>query len=143
MDEKILHITRTALGVPPFEIPSPQQGYNIQRRGSRVRLRAGAKARLHLGDVTLIDLSLSGTLVEHTQRVRVGDLYSLSFQVQGLHIKVRARAVRSFASHRVRVAGGERQLVYRTGMEFSDLSEDTAKLISAYLDRLHASEFAG
>jgi len=142
MDEKILHITRTALGVPAAENPAPRQEYNIQRRGARLRLRAGAKARLHLWDVTLIDLSLSGALVEHTHRVRVGDLYCLSFQVEGLHVRAKARAARSFASHRVPLARGERQLIYRTGMEFADLPEATTALISAYIDRLRASQLA-
>jgi len=143
MDEKILHITRTTLGTPAVEIPPPAQQYNIQRRGARVRLRNGAAAKLHLWDVTLIDLSRSGTLIEHTHRVRVGDSYHLSFQVDGLHVRVKARAVRSFASHRVPVAEGERQIVYRTGMEFADLTADTANSISAYLNRLHASEITG
>jgi len=116
MNEKVIHISRSALGVPPVEIPSPPQQYNIQRRGARVRLGGGRTARLHLWDVMLIDLSISGVLIEHTHRVRVGDLYSLSFQIEGLHVKARARAVRSFVSHRTPVAGGERQLVFRTGM---------------------------
>ena len=143
MDEKILHITRTTLGTPALEIPPPAQEYNIQRRGARVPVRQGAAAKLHLWDVTLIDLSLSGTLIEHTVRVRVGDSYHLSFQVDGLHVRVKARAVRSFASHRVPVAGGERQIVYRTGLEFADVTADTAKSVSAYLDRLHATEIIG
>jgi len=140
MNEKVIHISRSALGVPPVEIPSPPQQYNIQRRGARVRLGGGRTARLHLWDVMLIDLSISGVLIEHTHRVRVGDLYSLSFQIEGLHVKARARAVRSFVSHRTPVAGGERQLVFRTGMEFADLTAETAELISAHLGRLRISE---
>ncbi|MFI5340587.1 MAG: PilZ domain-containing protein [Candidatus Methylomirabilales bacterium] len=143
MDEKTLHITRTALGTPPVEIPPPHQEYNIQRRGARVRLRTGTAAKLHLWDVTLIDLSFSGVLIEHTHRVQVGDPYYLSFQVDGLHTKARALAVRSFVSHRISMAGGERQIVYRTGMEFADLTADTTKRISAYLDRMRTSELAG
>jgi hypothetical protein len=95
MNEKILRITRSALSVPAVEIPSPVQHYNIQRRGARVRLRAGRTAKLHLWDVTLIDLSISEALIEHIHRLRVGDLYTLSFQIGGLHVKARALAVRS------------------------------------------------
>jgi hypothetical protein len=43
-------------------------------------------------------------------------------------------------SHRVPVASGERQLVFRTGMEFADLTPDIAELISAHLNRLRISE---
>lgn len=143
MNEKILHVTPTALEKPVVEIPPPPQEYNIQRRGARVRVPPGIAAKLHLWDVTLIDLSLSGALIEHTHRVRVGELYYLSFQVEGLHVRVKARAVRSFVSHHVPMTGDERQLFYRTGVEFTDLPDDTAKSVSAYLDRLRTSELNG
>jgi len=132
--------TRMAFAATAVEIPTPAQQYNIQRRGARIRLRAGRTARLHLWDVTLVDLSISGALIEHTHRIRVGDLYTLSFQLDGLHVKARARAVRSFVSHVASAAAGEQQLFYRTGMEFSDLTADTAGLISAHLNRMRTSE---
>ncbi len=143
MDEKILQSALTTLEASAVEIPPPHQEYNIQRRGARVRLGTGTAARLHFWDVTVIDLSLSGALIELTHRARVGDLYYLSFQADGLRLRIKARAVRSFVSHRVPVDGGERQLVYRTGIEFVDLTADTTKRISAYLDRLRTSELVG
>jgi hypothetical protein len=140
MDKSTLHITRTTLKAPGLDVPLPRQVFNIQRRGARVRLRAGAIARLHIWDVTLVDLSRSGVLVEHIHRVRVNEVYQLSFQLDGLQIKAKAQTVRSFVSHRGPGAGADRQLLYRTGMEFVDLSPDTIRHISAYLDRLRASD---
>ncbi len=142
MRQKTLLISRPTLRAPASEIRSPQQWFNIQRRGARVHLLAGRAAKLHHCDATLIDLSLSGALIEHTQWVRVGDLYSFSFQVKGLHVKIRVRAVRSFVSHRVPEAGGERQLVYRTGVEFTNLTAETARVISAHLNRFLILELA-
>jgi hypothetical protein len=43
----------------------------------------------------LCDISRSGILLEYAQRVQVGDVYRVAFQVDGLHLKVTARAVRS------------------------------------------------
>jgi hypothetical protein len=142
MEKSTLHITRTTLKTPALETPSPRQQYNIQRRGARVRMRAGATARLHIWDVILVDLSRSGALVEHIHRVQVGEVYHLSFQIEGLQVKAKAQAVRSFASHRAPGTGAERQLLYRTGMEFVDLTAHAAELISAHLNRLRTSELA-
>jgi hypothetical protein len=85
--------------------------------------------------VTLLDLSLSGALLEHVEPVNPGEIYRLSFPIEGKQVQVLARAVRAFASHRVTIAGGERQLVYRTGMEFVGTEKTATDLISAYLDR--------
>lgn len=142
MRKPILHIAHTAFGAPTDEIPPPRQQYKIQRRGARVRVRAGTPAKLHFWDVTLRNISRSGILLEHHHRVRVGELYRLSFQVDGLHLKVMARAVRSFVSHFITVAGGEQQIVYHTGMEFTALTDDTVALVSAYIDHLRAADLA-
>jgi hypothetical protein len=130
------------LETPVTEVPPPRQEYNIQRRGARVRLRKRVAARLQFWDVTLLDISRSGVLLAHTDRVRVGELYRLAFQVEGLYFKVVVRTVRSFVSHFVPVAGGEQQIVYRTGMEFTALTDETAQRISASVHRLRASGLA-
>jgi len=130
------------LETPVTEVPPPRQEYNIQRRGARVHLRKRVAARLQFWDVTLLDISRSGVLLAHTDRVRVGELYRLAFQVEGLYFKVVVRTVRSFVSHFVPVAGGEQQIVYRTGMEFTALTDETAQRISASVHRLRASGLA-
>jgi hypothetical protein len=141
MNESFFHGTRPLPEIPVTEVPPPRQEYNVQRRGARVRVRPGAAAKLQFWDVTLRNISRSGVLLEHSQRVQVGELYRLAFQVDGLHLKVTAWAVRSFVSHFVPVPGGEQQIVFRTGMEFTDVTEDTAKRISAYIDRQRASDY--
>ncbi len=68
--------------------------------------------------------------------VNPGEIYRLSFPVEGKQVQILARAVRVFASHWVTVEGGERQIVYRTGTEFVGVEKGTADLISIYLDRM-------
>jgi len=137
LDELALCVTRVlgkarvaARPIPPID-PGKER-----RRAPRVRMKGQTPAQLQLKNVTLLDLSLSGALVEHVEPVSPGEIYRLSFPVEGKQIQVLARAVRAFASHRVTIAGGERQLVYRTGMEFVGIEKGAADLISAYLDRL-------
>ncbi len=143
MKETVLHVTTTALEDPASDLPSPPQQYNVQRRGSRVRVPRKTTARLQIWDVTLVNLSISGALVEHTHRVRVGEPSLLAMDVDGVETRVKVRVVRSFVSHFVPITRDEQQLFYRTGIEFVDISDEAAKRISAYLERLRATKSAG
>ncbi len=116
--------------------PPPRSIANERRRAPRQRMRERAQGQLEHRDVDLIDISLSGALVEHTIPVRPGEIYRLSFVVNGERLQVLARAVRVFLSHRVTVTGGERQVVYRTGMEFLGLDKPIQDRLSAYIEQL-------
>ncbi len=119
--------------LPP---PPPRDPATERRRGPRARLRARTPAQLQLRDVNLIDLSLAGALVEHIEPVRPGEIYRLALTLDGQNVQVLARAMRVFASHRVTVAGGERQVVYRTGLEFVGLKKEAANLITEFVENL-------
>ena len=119
--------------LPP---PPPRDAATERRRGPRVRLRTHTPAQLQLRDVNLIDVSLAGALVEHIEPVRPGEIYRLALTIEGQNVQVLARAMRVFASHRVTVAGGERQVVYRTGLEFVGLKKEAANLIAEYVESL-------
>ena len=119
--------------LPP---PPPRDAATERRRGPRVRLRTHTPAQLQLRDVNLIDISLAGALVEHIEPVRPGEIYRLALTIEGQNVQVLARAMRVFASHRVTVAGGERQVVYRTGLEFVGLKKEAANLIAEYVESL-------
>lgn len=99
-------------------------------------MEEASPAQLHFREVYLLDISLSGALVEHSEPVNLGEIYRLSFPVEGKEVQVLARAIRAFATHRVTMEGGERRVVYRTGMEFVGLEEGVSKLISDYVERL-------
>lgn len=129
--------TRAQVRAPAAGAPSPRDTYAIERRGTRVLMQDPAPVQLHLRGADLLDISLSGALVEHTVGVRVGEVYRLFFPVQGVEVEVLARAVRSSVSRVAPVAGGEGQLVYRTGLEFVELKESMAKTLTAYIDDLH------
>lgn len=119
--------------LPP---PPPPDKASERRRTTRIRLPSRSRAQLQLLDVILIDLSLSGALIEHSQPVRPGEVYRFSFGIDGHQVQVLARATRVFASHRVAVTGGERQVVYRSGIEFVGVEKAVADVISTYIVRL-------
>jgi len=129
---RVLGKARVARRPPP---PPPEPG-SERRRAPRVRMEEGSPAQLQLKEVYLLDMSLSGALLEHSEPVSPGEIYRLTFFVDGKEVQVLARAVREFASHRATIEGGERRIVYRTGMEFVGLEKGASDLISAHVERL-------
>ncbi|HWU40944.1 MAG TPA: response regulator [Candidatus Acidoferrum sp.] len=117
---------------PPAPLPPGAE----RRRAPRVRMEEGSPAQLQLKEVYLLDISLSGALVEHSEPISPGEVYRLTFPVEGKDVQVLARAIREFASHRITMEGGQRRIVYRTGMEFVGLEKGASDLISAYVERL-------
>ena len=135
--ERSHDVTRPPTERPEVERPrTPAPSYRIQRRGTRVRIRARIPVRLQHWDATLLDISLSGALVEHAVRVRPGQVYRLAIPIEGRPVQLQAQAVRAFVSHLVRLTGGQRQVVYRTGLEFMGVEAGVARLLSAHINRL-------
>ena len=110
----------------------------LRDRAARVRMPEACTILLQLRETRLIDLSVSGALIEHSIPVRIGSLYRISIPVEGHQIQVSARAVRAYASHFIKGEDGEKHVVYRTGMEFVKLERDAARRLAAYIDRLLA-----
>jgi DNA-binding response OmpR family regulator len=119
--------------LPP---PPPRDAANERRRAPRVRLRTRIPAQLQLRDVNLIDLSQSGALVEHIEPIRPGEIYRLALTLDGHSVQVLARAMRAFASYRITAAGGERQVVYGTALDFVGLKKEAASLIAKHVEIL-------
>lgn len=138
MNDQVYYVTRPQTEMPVAELPPPfpQPFYSIQRRGARVQVGERSPAQLQLLDATLIDLSLSGALVEHTKPVRLSEVYRLSFPVEGRQVEVLAKAIRAFVTDLVPVGAGEGKVVYRTGVEFVGVENGAADVISFYIDRL-------
>jgi len=69
-------------------------------------------------DAALIDMSPAGALVEHVDRVEPGTTLFLSISFAAKKMGLRCRVVRSVA-HRSQIGSkGERDVIYRSGLEF-------------------------
>ena len=120
------------------EISPPQFTRVFRERASRVRMPEQSTVLLQLRETKLLDISVSGALAEHTIPIRIGNLYRLSIPVEGHQVQVWARAARAYASHFVSGTDGERLMVYRTGMQFVRLEQDSVQRLATYIDRLLA-----
>jgi len=77
-----------------------------------------------------------GALIEHSNLVRLGTLSFLTLSIDGQEVSLRCRAVRSAIYRYELRPTGEREHVYRTGLEFSAVSEDARRLLDESLDPL-------
>jgi hypothetical protein len=136
-DDRILHPTRGLAAIPATKASPSQEGISAtQPGGVQAPAWEGVPVQFHLRAAELLDLSLSGAIVEHTVGVRVGEVYRLCFPVQGIQVELLGRAIHSSVSRVVPAAEGEREIVYRTGLEFVGLKEGVGQILSAYIDEL-------
>jgi len=122
-------------------VPTPSQAEN-RRRNIRVRMPEHYPAKLQLQDAELIDLSVSGALVEHVGSIRPGQLYALSFALEDQPVHTQARAVRGQANRLAPPENGERRIVYRTALEFVRIDNGGSERIAAHIERLVESTAA-
>jgi hypothetical protein len=86
--------------------------------------------------VSFINISLGGILIEHSDIIRPGDTSLLTLLILGREVALNCRVVRSLV-HRPEIeAGGERGLIYQSGLEFLGLSEESLGLIDEYIEFL-------
>jgi len=104
---------------------------NGERRRHRrwgVGGRLAARA-LGIPKASLVDISLAGALLEHSNMMRPGTLLFLTLTLDGQEEVLKCRVIRS-VGHRYEVLStGERDLFYRTGLEFLTPSEGSLGLI--------------
>ena len=143
-DELVFDLTSVLADMPRADVPlAIPQYYTIQRRGARVRLRELVPVQVQFWDAHLVDISRSGALVEHTDRVRPGEVYRLTFPGEIRKVQVLVRAVRSFVNQLVHMAKGEGQVVYRSGVEFVDGGNGVAHLVSGSTERMRQQRPGG
>ena len=87
-------------------------------------------------EAALLNISQGGALMEHTQAVRPGMISPLDLDLPMKRVGLRCRVVRSVV-HRSEVQpDGARELIYHTGLEFLDSSDETAQAVSEYIQSI-------
>jgi len=84
-------------------------------------------------DAQILDISPGGSLIEHSQVVRPGTLSCLDLDLLGKRMSLKCRVARSVV-HRTEIQpDGDKELIYHTGLEFLDRSDETRKMIIDYI----------
>jgi transposase len=122
----------------------PALGLQVNRRRNiRMRMPNHYPAKLQLQDAELVDLSVSGALVEHVGTIRPGQLYTLCFELEGHQVQTQARAVRGQVNRLAPPEHGERRIVYRTALEFVRIDNGGSERIVAHIERMQEGATIG
>lgn len=133
VEEEAPHIAAGEPAIPIREVEKEEQSLG-RRKHARFHVKGGAKGRVAVvWDAVLLNLSLGGALIEHANVVRPGTPSSLELELQGKKIRLRCRVARSVADRIEVQPDGERELMYHTGLQFVEPSDDTIQAISDYL----------
>lgn len=85
-------------------------------------------------EASLLDISISGAMIEHAQVVRPGTVSSLDLELDGKRVNLLCRVIRSVIDRME--AGEEGVTIYHTGLEFVDLPDETRQAIRDYIQSI-------
>jgi len=112
-----------------------------RRQYARFFVGGKAKGRVTaIYDAVVLNLSIGGSLIEHAHVVRPGTLSSLDLDLFGKRLRLKCRVARSVVHGSNVLPTGERELIYRTGLEFLELSEATRQMIGRYVQSMVKEE---
>lgn len=83
--------------------------------------------------VSVTDLSRGGILIEHGAIMRPGTVRMLTLSLRGEKVSIRCQVVRSAVYRYETPPVGERNYVYRTGLEFIDVSNASRRLVGRHI----------
>lgn len=103
-----------------------EQGRLDRRRYPRGIVGSATKGRVNgMDEAPILNLSLAGALIEHTEFLRLGTVSYLDLLLLGRKERVRCYVVRSAVQRRELQPDGEEALIYQTGLEFLGPSHET------------------
>lgn len=111
--------------------------FSKKRRVHRIRLAPPILARLGSQNVVIVDLSLDGAKIEHSEPIKIGAEVALSFLWEEETIKLRSRVMRCMLE-RFAGAGGDGLTVFHSGLLFIEpgASRDLLKrMIAVHIGR--------
>jgi len=102
-----------------------------KRRSPRVEVagKVGSSIRAVI-EASLLNLSTTGALVEHSHVLHLGSIYTLTIYTEKKELAMKCRVVRSFVSHSSKTEKGERALIYKSGLDFVDPRKEDLERIA-------------
>lgn len=101
-----------------------------RRRFPRFFVGGGVKGQIAANEATLVDVSLGGALIEHAQVVRPGTRSGLRLILRGGAVSLWCHVVRSIAHRLEPQPDGEMALMYHSGLEVLEPSEETQQALN-------------
>lgn len=83
--------------------------------------------------VSVMNISQGGVLIEHPSQMRPGTVCLVTISLRGEKASLKGRVVRSGVYRYETCPAGERNSVYRTGLEMVDVSDASRGLVGKYI----------
>jgi CheY-like chemotaxis protein len=107
-----------------------------RRQSPRFPVQEVVRGRMQpLMDFTVVDVSLTGALIEHARALTPGQIVELTVYLNRRELSLRARAARAFASRVLQTDRG-RRIIYRTGLEFLEPTPAQQASIAGFIEGL-------
>lgn len=114
-----------------------EKEYPNKRQHPRFTLGGTTKGQVTATcEASLLNISLGGALIEHTEVVRPGTLTTLDLPMLGRVVRVQCRVTRSVFARQEKQPDGEFAMIYHSGLQFLDLPEETRSVISEYIQSI-------
>ena len=110
-----------------------------RRQYTRVNMPGAVQGSVDLkNNVQLINLSPCGAMIEHSVPLSPGRMCFLCLRLLGVDLRLRGQVVWSHVKGTRSAAQGDRQIRFRSGVDFSDLPETDEAHIRRFLCTLGA-----
>lgn len=111
--------------------------FKERRRAPRVAVRGRAECMLSPQiEATLLDLSLTGAGVEHSSFLRPSSRCELAIRGEQWKLRLKAKVIWTVATRSEKWPDGTTKVIYRTGMEFLDLTPKQQEQLTALVQAL-------
>lgn len=105
-----------------------------RRRQLRVPAKGSVRGKIHTAaSVPVLDLSMSGALLEVPCTLKVGEIYKLRLAIRSNVLAIKSKVVRSYVHGFDKNQSGEMVIKYRAAIQFLDLSDENETLIGSYI----------
>ena len=114
-----------------------EKQYPNKRQYPRFAVRGTTKGQVTATcEASLLNISLGGALIEHAEVVRPGAVTTLDLPMLGRVVRVRCRVIRSIFARQEKQPDGEIAMIYQSGLQFLDPTEETRSVISEYIESI-------
>lgn len=86
--------------------------------------------------VSVMDISQAGVLIEHAGHMRPGAVCLVTLSLRGEKASLKGRVVRSGVYRYETWPAGERNFVYRTGLDLVEVPDGSRRLVGKYVNFL-------
>ena len=110
--------------------------FKERRKHPRVQLKKKIVGEIKTGiTVTIIDISLTGVLVEVNTPLKIGSKCNLKINLDGKDFNVLGRVERVYVHSLEKEA-----IIYRAGINFEKISDDQMRILKEYMNSLFKKE---